>query len=339
MFRQPLQRWRKITVHAGWAGKPGKDTRDSLDWVPAVDQTAEGEEMEYNKSEVSALSRLFSATVFRDFGRHGRSLLFSRLVMQSQIAVGMPMQSTVGSVFDAAFRVLKQSGMRDEYVYRNAITQKILLGRHSLNTATMLSEVRAGLCKADVVVLNGTATAYEIKSERDSLARLQNQLRNYTGVFASVNVVVSPLHVREVLAAVPKDIGVLSLSQRFTLQTEQEAQNRPERTSPLMILELLRADEAVSVLDALDIESPKVPNTQLRSELGKIFACLDPTVVHDQMAKTLRSSRSQAALSDFVESIPSSLKGVSLAKKVDARGRMRIKEAIETPLVEALSWK
>ena len=295
--------------------------------------------MEHRKNDVSALSRLFSATVFRDFGRQGSSALFSRLVMQAQIAESMPKQSTVGAVFDAAFGVLKQPGMRDEYVYRNAITQKILLGRHSLKTATMLSEVRAGTCKADVVVLNGTATAYEIKSERDSLARLRNQLRNYSSVFAAVNVVVSPLHVREVLAAVPEDVGVLSLSPRFTLQTEKQAQDRPERTSPLMILELLRAEEAVSVLSALGIESPKVPNTQIRSELGKIFARLDPTIVHEQMVKTLRDSRSQAALSEFVDSIPKSLKAVSLAKKADARGRIRIIEAIETPLVEALSWK
>ncbi|MEI9986083.1 MAG: sce7726 family protein [Aliidongia sp.] len=55
-----------------------------------------------------------------------------------------------------------------------SVTQKILMGKHSLRTASMLNEFRAGSCKADLVILNGTATVYEIKSERDSLTRLAN---------------------------------------------------------------------------------------------------------------------------------------------------------------------
>lgn len=295
--------------------------------------------MDYEKSEAAVLSRLFSAAVFRDFGRYGRSPLFTRLLKQSQIPLRVPKESTVGAVFDAAYHVLKQTGMRDEYVYRNALTQKILLGRHSLNTATMLREVRTGACKADVVVLNGTSTAYEIKSERDSLARLENQLNSYRNVFAAVNVVASPLHIREVLAKVPTDVGVMSLSPRFTLQTEREAQNRPERTSPPLVLELLRVDEALAILKALGINAPEVPNTQIRSELGKIFASLDPEVAHGQMVRILKESRSQAPLAGLVGTMPSSLRAAFLGMKTDAKSRIRVKEAVETPLEEALAWK
>lgn len=74
--------------------------------------------------------------------------------------------ATVGDVFDQAFEILKVAGQRDEYIYRAAISQKILMGTHSLRTASMLNEFRAGSSKADLVILNGTATVYEIKSER-----------------------------------------------------------------------------------------------------------------------------------------------------------------------------
>lgn len=295
--------------------------------------------MGHDTSGISALSRLFSASVLREFCRFGRSSLFARLVEQSQIPLRIPLESTVGATFDAAFGVLKKTGLRDEYVYRTALTEKILLGRHSLKSATMLTEVRAGTCKADVVVLNGTSTAYEIKSERDSLARLQNQLSNYRKVFATVNVVVSPLHLHDVLAEVPDDVGVISLSDRFTLQTVRTAQNLPERTSPAMIFELLRVDEALTLLKTLGINPPNVPNTRIRSELGKIFASLDSTVVHSGMVRTLRESRSQAGLTGFIGSLPSSLKAATLAAKPDAKSRIHIKAAVETPLVEALAWK
>jgi hypothetical protein len=63
--------------------------------------------------------------------------------------------------------VLKRSGLRDKYVYKAALTQRVLMGKHSLRTACMLSEFRVGDRKADITILNGTTTVYEIKSDRD----------------------------------------------------------------------------------------------------------------------------------------------------------------------------
>ncbi|WP_205879390.1 sce7726 family protein [Leucobacter triazinivorans] len=295
--------------------------------------------MSLDKSEAAALSRLFSATVLRDLGKQARSPLFTRLLDHTRFATYMSPEATVGTVFDEAFELLSKSRFRDDYVYRAAITEKILLGRHSLNTATLLNEVRAGSCKADVVVLNGTATAYEIKSERDSLARLRNQVFNYRQVFATVNVVVSTSHLSEVLKATPEDVGVITLSERFRFQTSREAQNRPERIVPSMVLEVLRVDEAAAVLTGLGQEIPAVPNTQIRSELDRIFAELDPAAVHEEMVKILRASRSQANLATFIGSIPASIRAASLAAKPTPKSRARIKEAVDTPLTEALAWK
>src|SRR3546814_17075413 len=97
------------------------------------------------------------------------------------------------------------------------------MGTHSLRTASMLNEFRAGSCKADLVILNGTATVYEIKSERDSLARLANQIENYKRVFAKVNVIASEGHVEGVLTTVTDDVGVRCLSKRYRITTIREA--------------------------------------------------------------------------------------------------------------------
>lgn len=295
--------------------------------------------MSHGKSEAAALSRLFSATVLRDLGKRASSPLFTRLLGHTRLATQMSPDETVGAVFEEAFDLLSRSKFRNDYVYRTAITRKILLGRHSLNTATLLNEVRAGTCKADVVVLNGTSTAYEIKSERDSLARLRNQVFNYRQVFATVNVVVSESHRSEALKATPEDVGVITLSEAFTFQTSREAQNRPDRIIPGMALEILRVDEATAVLARLGAEVPAVPNTRIRFELHRIFAKLDPAAVHEEMVKVLKASRSQANLSTFIGSIPASIRAASLAANPSPKSRARIKEAVETPLVEAFAWK
>ncbi len=295
--------------------------------------------MRLDRHEASALSRLFSATVFRDFGKQARSPLFARLLSQTRIPASMSLESSVGDCFDEAFRLLRRPEFRDDYVYRSAITQKILLGRHSLNTATLLNEVRVGPRKADVVVLNGTSTAYEIKSERDSLVRLRDQVSAYRRVFAAVNVVASESRLSEVIKSVPADVGVVTLSERFRLRTEREALNTPGRTHPTMILEMLRLDEAAKVLAFVGREAPTLPNTLLRAELRRIYSQLDSEAVHDAMVKVLRRTRSQSVLGGFVAALPTSVRAASLSIQPTPRSRSLIVEAMNTPINTALSWK
>ena len=171
--------------------------------------------MRQSASELSAITRLFSSAVFRELARTGRSALFRRLIEMTSLPERRDSHATVRDAFDSAFKRLKVDGQRDEYIYRAALTQKILIGKHSLRTASILSEFRTGTCKADLVILNGTSTVYEIKSERDSLVRLSNQVKNYKLVFAMVNVITSEGFVDDVCMTVPADVGVMYLSKRY----------------------------------------------------------------------------------------------------------------------------
>ena len=184
--------------------------------------------MKPTASQLSAISRLFSSAVIREMAAKGRSATFARLFSIAGIAEIIAPHATVGEGFDAAFTVLKTAGLRDEYVYRAAVTHKILMGTHSLKTASMLTEFRTGSSKADLVILNGTATVYEIKSERDSLSRLVAQIANYKMVFAAVNVIASEGHVKDVLDTVSSNVGVMRLARRVNLaDTEFFIASRP----------------------------------------------------------------------------------------------------------------
>ncbi|WP_409366195.1 sce7726 family protein [Neomicrococcus aestuarii] len=229
-------------------------------------------------------------------------------------------------------------GNRDDYVYRTAVTQKIVLGRHSLRTATVLNEVRAGRSKADVVVLNGTSTAYEIKSERDSFRRLPQQLADYCSVFASVNVVTSPNQVEAVLQLAPEDVGVLTLSSRYRLQTVRKAVDRPERTSPVSLLETLRIDEAAQVLSLLDISYPDVPNTLRWGMLREIFAGLEATSVHSSVVRVLKSTRSCAGLEPVVKRLPVHLAVAVLSTDPSPAATRNLSTATWQPLASVLAW-
>lgn len=291
-----------------------------------------------NTSQLSALSRLFSSAVFQELARKGRSPLFARLVEQTNSLLNTGMLRTVGDVFDAAFAVMKIDGLRDEYIYRSALTTRILMGKHSLRTASILHEFRAGACKADLVILNGTATVYEIKSERDSLTRLANQVENYKKVFATVNVIASESHVQGVRATVPADIGILCLSSRYQISVVQDAVDEPHRICPLSVFESLRAAEAEAILRDLGVDVPNVPNTLRHATMRAIFTELKPVEVHRSMVVTLKRTRNLEPLSGLVDKLPEALCAAALSTPVRRVDHQRLIEAIGTPLALAMTW-
>ena len=284
------------------------------------------------------MTRLFSSAVFREMAKKGSSALFARLIALTDIADRCADDATVGAAFNATFDVLKTAGRRDEYIYRSALTHNVLMGTHSLNTACMLTEFRAGACKADLAILNGTATVYEIKSERDSLARLANQIDNYKKVFAKVYVIASEGHVTGVLDTVPNGIGVMMLGSRYRITTVREAEDRPDRICSATVFESLRSAEAVAILKRLKIAVPDVPNTQRHAAMRSLFAQLDPTSVHKAMVSTLKRTRDLAPLSELVDHLPRSLHAAALSIQVRRADHARIVEAVSTPLGAAMVW-
>jgi hypothetical protein len=288
--------------------------------------------------QLAVLSRLFSSSVIRELARRGRSPLFTRLVRQSPLLASLPASECVHSVFDAAFQLLKQQGCRDEYVYKAALVRKILLGRHSLRTASMLTEFRVGECKADLAILNGTATVYEVKSERDSLARLQRQIAAYTTVFSRVYVITAETYANAVMTSVPEQVGILQLNSRHQISTLREAVDRPERTSATAIFDSIRTDEARLILQAHGVSIPVVPNTQQRTMLGRFFGKLSGREAHEGMVQVLKKTRNLLRLSDLVVQLPDSLHTAALSVPLRKFDHARLVMAVNTPLRDAMSW-
>lgn len=294
--------------------------------------------MAHSASQLAALSRLFSATVFREMAVKGRSPTFARLIGEAGLLDGRFAGHTVAEAFDAAFSRLRRAGSRDEYVYRSALTHNVLLGKHSLNTAAMLTEFRAGACRADLVILNGTATVYEIKSERDSLARLESQIRHYRRVFAKAYVIASEAHVDNVLRSTPAEVGVLSLVRWDRISTVREAVETVDAVCSVTIFESLRTAEACRILKALGGELPDVPNTELYRALRERFEGLDPATVHREMVATLKRTRNLAPLNVLVDRLPASLQPAALSIQVRRADHERLVKAVSTPFEEALTW-
>ncbi|MGO8785877.1 MAG: sce7726 family protein [Terriglobia bacterium] len=288
--------------------------------------------------QFAAISRLFSSCVIREMARKGRSPLFARLARQSCLLPSISATERVSSLFEAAFALLKRAGYRDEYIYKAALTQNILLGKHSLHSASMLNEFRVGECKADIAILNGTATAYEVKSERDSLNRLERQVAAYSKVFARVYVITADDHVDAVKGLVPKDVGILCLNGRHHISTLRDAPDRPERTCPAAIFDSIRAEEARMILLSRGVSVPVVPNTALNAVLRGLFIKLKAGDAHEGMVRVLKKTRNLLRLSDLVAELPPSLQTAALSVPLRKVDHTRLVAAVNTCLEDAIAW-
>jgi len=288
--------------------------------------------------ESNAIARFFSSAVIKEMARRGKSPTLARLIRESGLLSQNPKAVTIAEFLDDALERLKRRQHRHEYIYKAAITKKILLGTHSLQTASMITEFRVGSCKADVVILNGTATAYEIKSERDSLSRLQRQIDCYMQVFASTNVIAGENHIDDIIGMVPSEVGVLKLSGRYHISVIREARDSTERTCSHAIFDAVNLSEATAILADNEIVVPCVPNTQRHSILREAFIALPPAVAHRGMVKALKQSRNLLSLQALLEALPESLHSASLSTRLRRSDHERLVAAVSTPLSSALQW-
>lgn len=282
------------------------------------------------------LARLFSPRVLRELGTTGTSRTGSEVLRESAF---LPQgEQSLAFFLERAFHFLSTS-LRSEYVFKNAIAEKILLGRHSTRTATMMTEFRAGACKADVVILNGHSTAYEIKSERDTMSRLDDQIISYRKIFEQVVVVTDGCHLDEVFDRTPADVGITVLSERYTLSEKRAPQIDWSRLDPCEMFESLQRSEYLKILALTSGWDPKgVPNGVLHTEAKAAFVHVPIELIVPRFIEVLKHRGQRACPVAFLESVPNSLKGLAVSTKLIPTQQQRIMAALASPAYCSLQY-
>ena len=259
-----------------------------------------------NKNYLPALSKVFTPVVMDSLISKGTSAYLNEIVNNSGLIGILDTSMTLKDFFDWLYNFLIKN-YRNEYIYKNAIANKILLGKHSLNTSHMLTEFRVAKCKADVVILNGTSTVYEIKSEYDSFNRLENQIDSYLKVFDHINVITSELQSTKIQTLLPENIGIMVLTNKNTIKTVRESEGNKKNINTEVLFDSLRKNEYTCIVKEFYGEVPKVPNTQIYKACKKLFCDLTVENAHDLTIKHLRKRGSGEMLNDFINRSPSSL--------------------------------
>ena len=223
-----------------------------------------------------ALGRVFTPVVMDSLIQRGTSGYLKEVMKNSGLLCLLDTTMSLYHFFDWVYDFLFRN-YRNEYIYKNVIANNILLGKHSLNTSHMLAEFRVGKCKADTVVLNGTSTVYEIKSEFDSFSRLDRQIHEYLKIFDHIYVITSLSNIQKLEEILPIQIGILALTNRRTITTVRKSISNKENIKLDILFNSLRKKEYLKIIIEYFDTIPNVPNTLIFRKCKELF-CTIPAI-------------------------------------------------------------
>lgn len=226
------------------------------------------ETMETNK--MSNLNRMFTRNMLRHFIDGKADNVYSSVVRRYTSDAD---QKNNRELINEIYCELKNN-YRNEYFYKNTLLNKLLLGVHSVNTTTALTEVAIAKSKADFVLINGKAVVYEIKTELDNLDRLNSQIDDYYKAFDHVAVVTYEKNLQKlqkVLESINKPVGIYVLRKNGRLGAVQNPQRYIGDLDKEVIFKLLRKSEYEDVIVQQYGYLPEVTQFKYYSACKKMF--------------------------------------------------------------------
>lgn len=271
-------------------------------------------------AQAHKLAPLFGASVFRGLSRPCAPEEV-RGIINSAGMPGLGRRMRLRLLFDRAYDQLLES-YRCEYVFKNAITNNILLKNHSLTAtgpdgARMLTEFWVDDVRADLAVINGTSSVYEVKTSLDTLNRLAQQVAGYSRLFDRIHVVTVDSMAEAVLQQVPAHVGVMVLDPQGELLQRRAASSNKAQADVALIFRSMRALEVLQICREMSGQPLDVPNGRRAQVCWEIFKTLSPDQAHDAMVKALRGRQIHAAHLDLIDAVPQSLKHLSVAKAMN----------------------
>jgi len=132
-----------------------------------------------------------------------------------------------------------------------AVLVPLLREKHLLTDRDLvIEEFGCKAARVDVAVVNGVLHGFEIKSDSDSLYRLEDQLDTYLGIFDYVTLVCGKKLYGEIRSSVPSYCGLMlaeAIEDRVTITEKRKARKNPAQRA-LDLAQMMWKEEALHVL-------------------------------------------------------------------------------------------
>lgn len=198
-------------------------------------------------------------------------------------------RSSVTALFDMLYSALERD-YRAEYYFKNEIIRRIFEARHNPNRSAVLLEKHIGnwASRVDLIVVNDTTTAYEIKTDYDDLSRVRSQTDHSLRVFDRVYVVCSDCRTESVKEMIDDRVGILELRPDGSFRRDRAAVPNAEFVDPVAVFDLLRQNEYLDALRHRFGPLPKLDPVERYGYCSTRFSQLPPAAAYGILLSALR---------------------------------------------------
>lgn len=155
-----------------------------------------------------------------------------------------------------------------------------------------------GVARVDIAVVNGSLHGYEIKSEKDTLARLPGQINIYNKVLDEITIITGQCHLENVMKIIPYWWGIqiaeMDEENYVVLNTIREPEKNPYIDS-YSIAQLLWREEALDLLRRFELEKGFIskPRQKIWEKLSHSFSLVDLKYYVREQIKSRQNWRSE----------------------------------------------
>ncbi len=151
--------------------------------------------------------------------------------------------------------------------------------------------VQHGIARIDYAIINGVMCGYEIKSDRDTLERLPEQVEEFSAVFDKLTLVVGKRHLYHAMHIIPNWWGVViakvNANNKVFFQTIRETGDNKNQDGT-SIARLLWREEALRILEEKN-EADKVRHKPREFIYEKLADVLDTETLKQRVNSLLIS--------------------------------------------------
>jgi hypothetical protein len=150
-----------------------------------------------------------------------------------------------------------------------------------------------GSARADFAVVNGTLKGFELKSQTDTLARLERQVSTYSLVFDTASLIAAERHIAAARKTLPRWWGIYAIRQfrGSVSQIEVVREEKPNtNVDPAAVVQLLWRDEVIELLDRV-CPGPSRSNLSRRLLWAELVSTLSISDLRDATRVALKIRR------------------------------------------------
>ena len=198
---------------------------------------------------------------------------------------------TYGDALKYFYMCLKNEH-QNEYYYKNTLLNYLLVDNKKSNLYSAITELPIMKSKADLIVMDdkNKGTVYEIKTDLDTLQRLETQLIDYYKAFNYVYIVTGKHHVKQ-LENILKDtsVGIIELTDKGEFVYKKMASFNNKYISFDALFRMLRKKEYESIILKYFGELPQTTDFVYYQTCYKLLETLDLDMFQKEVHALLRN--------------------------------------------------